>query len=235
MEKTRAGLIAAGTGTRFRKAGFSTPKPMIKVAGIPLMGWVMRQFQAAGLCELTAIFNTDNCNACCGFLRTHFPGIVTDTVCLDTASSFESFYNVLSRSGGSRMLITTTDSIYAPGILSGLLEFANTMPTDHMVLGVTRFIDDEKPLYATMNGSRITGLGETRTDIVTSGVYLMPQNICRHGDGRQFPALRKFLAFLIENGVVCHGFDMNKSLDVDRPEDIKEAEEFIAAFGSRLD
>ena len=232
MKGIRAGLIAAGTGTRFREAGFGKPKPMIEVAGSPLIGWAMLQFQYAGLDSITAIFNTSNCRACSDFLDSTFPEIKADIQCLDTASSFESFLNVLSRAGGDHLLITTTDSIYRPGTLAGLLEFANTVPEDTMILGVTTFIDDEKPLYAAMDDTgRITDLGQNPAPHVTSGVYLMPPSTFRMGQGRKFPALRKFLAFLLRNGVECRGFDMGKSVDVDRPEDIKEAEKFISTFG----
>ncbi len=231
MNRVRAGLIAAGTGSRFRDAGFRQPKPMINVAGKPLMGWALSQFQAAGLNSLIAIFNTKNCEACSSYLSASFPQIEADIRCLDTASSFESFLNVLSRAEGARLLITTTDSIYAPGTLARLLKFADSLNEDEMILGVTDFIDDEKPLYAIMDDTGcITRVGEEPAHYVTSGVYLMPPAAYQAGKTENFPALRKFLAFLLENGVKCRGFDMGKSVDVDRPEDMGEAERFISTF-----
>ncbi len=231
MNSLRAGLIAAGTGSRFRAAGYREPKPMIRVAGKPLIGWAVSQFKAAGLNSLVSIFNTGNCAACSDYLSASFPDIEADIACLDTASSFESFLNVLSRADGDHLLITTTDSIYRPGTLARLLEFAETLQNDEMILGVTDFIDDEKPLYAAMDDAgRIYSVGEKPTPCVTSGVYLMPPAAYRMGRTEKFPALRKFLAFLLQNGVECRGFDMGKSVDVDRPEDIAEAERFISTF-----
>jgi len=129
------------------------------------------------------------------------------------------------------MLITTTDSIYIPGTLTDLLAYSANLSQGEMILGVTSFIDDEKPLYAALDQEGyITALGEKQTSYVTTGVYLMPPGAFSMGKGRTFPALRKFLGFLLENGVKCRGFNMGKSLDVDRPEDIIEAEKFITTF-----
>ncbi len=231
MLDTNAGLIAAGTGSRFRNAGISCPKPLIEISGMPLMGWTLSQFAQAGLEKLKVIFNTSNCKPCMDYIARHFSWFEVDAVCRDTASSFESFMDVLSRSRNRRILITTTDSIYPPGKLKALLEYADTLPQGVMVLGLTGFIDDEKPLYATADQSgRVTALGNEPAQLVTNGVYLMPAGACEAGKGKTFPALRKFLAFLVENGLECHGFDMGKSVDVDRPEDMVQAERFAGNF-----
>ncbi len=227
--KIRAGLIAAGTGSRFRKAGIDTPKPMVEVGGRPLLGWALSQFRQAGIDRLTIIFNTANCSQCSRYMAASFPDMQADIECMDTESSFASFLNVLHRGAGHHMLITTTDSIYRPGALSDLLSFASTLPEQTMILGISAFIDDEKPLYAAVDqAGRITALHDTPERFVTTGVYLIPPEAYELGRGRNFPALRKFLGFLIENGVECRGFDMGKSVDVDRPGDIAEAERLIA-------
>ncbi len=228
QNRVQAGLIAAGTGSRFRKAGFSIPKPMIEVGGKPLMGWALSQFRQAGMDRLAAIFNSTNCLVCSDYIKEEFPEFEADIRCADTDSSAASFMDVLSRATSDYVLITTTDSIYAPGALLSLLEFADKIEENAIVLGVTEFVDDEKPLYANI-GERheITTLGEEPSRFVTNGVYLMPSDTYKMGKGLSFPALRKFLAYLIESGVSCYGFDMAKSVDVDRPEDIAVAEEFL--------
>ncbi len=225
----RAGLIAAGTGSRFKKAGFSQPKPMIKVGGRPLIGWALSQFRLAGLSKLSVIFNSVNCTPCSSYLSSEFPDFETDIKCKDTRTSAESFMDVLSRAEGDPILITTTDSIFRPGALAGLIDFASNLQDECMVLGVTSFIDDEKPLYVSMDDNgKIISLGGSSGSLVTNGVYLMPANALKMGHGHSFPALRNFLAFLLENGLKCRGFNMGPSIDVDRPEDIKEAERFIS-------
>src|SRR5207245_2545304 len=41
------GIIAAGDGSRLRAAGFAMPKPLVPVAGVPLIEWVIGNFVAA--------------------------------------------------------------------------------------------------------------------------------------------------------------------------------------------
>ncbi len=229
LSAVSGGLIAAGTGSRFRQAGFETVKPMIEVGGRPLLGWSLLQFAAAGIRDISVIFNTTSGPPCKRYLARRFPGVYFSVTCRDTASSFESFLAVLSAGRRDRMLITTVDAIYLPGKMADLLAFADGLPDEAIVLGVTDYIDDEKPLYANLApDGRITALGGPAGPLVTSGVYLMPCGASRLGRGRAFPALRDFLGFLIECGQPAYGFDMGTAIDVDRPRDLASAEEFIA-------
>ena len=43
------GIIAAGEGSRLRQAGWIVPKPMVPVAGVPLIESAIRNFVAAGI------------------------------------------------------------------------------------------------------------------------------------------------------------------------------------------
>ena len=53
------GIIAAGEGRRLREAGFTVPKPLVPVAGVPLIDGVVRNFLATGISTLTVIVNED--------------------------------------------------------------------------------------------------------------------------------------------------------------------------------
>ncbi len=229
LSTVSGGLIAAGTGSRFQQAGIETVKPMIAVAGRPLLGWSLLQFQAAGIHDIRIIFNTTSGPPCRRYLAERFGRMRFSVTCRDTASSFESFLAVLSSGRRQRMLITTVDAIYLPGKIADLLAYADGLPDDAMVLGVTDYIDDEKPLYAVLDPNRrILHLGGPAGPLVTSGVYLLPCSAARLGSGRSFPALRAFLGFLIDRGLPAYGFDMGTSIDVDRPRDLASAEDFIA-------
>src|SRR3970040_1424979 len=51
------GILAAGAGRRLRDAGWTVPKPMVPVAGAPLIEGVIRNFTAAGIRSLAIILN----------------------------------------------------------------------------------------------------------------------------------------------------------------------------------
>ena len=53
------GIIAAGEGSRLRAGGFAMPKPLVPVAGVPLIETTIRNFEAAGVVSLVIIVNDD--------------------------------------------------------------------------------------------------------------------------------------------------------------------------------
>ena len=229
MIPVKGGIIAAGHGTRFKDKGVDTHKALLHVAGKPLLGWAVSQFLDAGISDVTIIFNEDNAEPCIRFLQENYPLFKIDTIVKTTASSFESFCRVTRKIGVGPCIVTTIDSIYQPGKFRDFLLRSQNRPPGTMTLGVTSFIDDEKPLYATMDSDNaITALGEGKSPFVTNGVYWMPTIAPQKLD--KFSALRHFLKSLVEEGTPAYGFDMGKSIDIDHPKDIETAESFISGF-----
>jgi len=228
MGAIAGGIIAAGLSERFRQKGIDTPKALLPVRGRPLIEHALTEFVRAGIEDITLIFNEQSGPVVAPFIRRRFPALKLDILMKNTASSFESFLEVTGRLAPGPALITTVDSIYAPGRLGELLRARENYPAGALILGVTRFIDDEKPLYADLDGaSRVLSLGPGKTGYATSGVYLIPR---KPEDAAGFKALRYYLMDQVARGAPTYGFDMGKSVDVDHPADIATAEAFLATF-----
>ena len=232
------GIIAAGHGSRFKKSGFPQTKPLIKVGGRELLGRTVSQFQEAGIERIRIIFRSGNCSACSHYLIENFPQMRFDIICRDTETSAESFLSLLEDAKDheeEQLLITTVDSIFSPGAFKKFINKAKEMDPGQVILGVTRFVDDEKPLYVTIDqedGETITKIGGQSGDAVTCGVYLMPTRARLEAKNNKFSALRALLGHLFEAGIPFKAIDMGTVIDVDRPEDITTAEAFLAKSAS---
>jgi NDP-sugar pyrophosphorylase family protein len=226
-EGVRGGIMAAGHGQRFRKAGFSLPKPMIEVGGIPLVGRSVASFRDAGITSITAVFNSSNVRQCSDYLLSGFPDMEFDIICRDTVTSAETFLTLAASVPDSRLVITTVDSIFAEDTFGSLVAFSSAMPPGAVCLGMSSYIDDERPLYISVDGTgRVTALGE-KSDMVTCGVYALDSSVVRGYNHRDFMALRKLLGRFLEDGLLVTGLDMGRVIDVDRPEDLEEAGKIV--------
>ena len=240
MTALHAGLIAAGLGSRFVARGVVTPKPLVPVAGRPLIEWTVGQLAGAGCARITAIFNEAGADACTAAINSAFPGTGLEVIRKSTASSFESFVEVVSRAGDAAMLVSTVDAVMVPGALRRFVAALASLPEDALVLGVTAHVDDEKPLYVEVGpGGRITALGAGPAAHVTCGVYRVPPGLLVSNGERSprpaYPALRALLGDLIARGVPAFAVDCGPTIDVDRPEDVAAAERLLAAEPAQVE
>ena len=215
-------VIAAGEGSRLKALGL--PKPLVPVAGEPLVAHVLSNFAAAGIGRVTVIFNAEE-EDCAAFVRARFPGLVTDVIVKTTASSLESFREVLAASPPGRLLVSTVDA-YLP--LEDFLAFvraAERLPGETTVLAVTPFTADEKPLWVRAGGTgRVTEIGGPSGDAVTAGLYVVPERVREIVPPASLGRLREFLAWLCEAGEPIAAVPVAKVVDVDRPDDVALAE-----------
>jgi len=167
------GIIAAGEGSRLRRAGFPVPKPMVCVAGVPLLESVIRNFIAAGISRISIIVN--ECERdCVEWASARFPDLTFDWTVKTTASSLESFAVVAGGPAAGRMLISTVDAWCRPQDFAGFVEAARRRPEEATVLGLTPLVADEKPLGVSVDTrGRITALGVPTPVLVTAGMYLV--------------------------------------------------------------
>ncbi len=225
----RAAIIAAGEGSRL--SGVGPVKPMIPVAGKPLIHWVVDALKQSG-CETISVLTNSRGNSVRDYLPAGFPGASFDFVTADTASSYESFRLMCLRLSQFKapFAVSTADALIPPSDVRRFLDECRSSKCD-AGLALTKHVDDEKPLWADVDEvGLISALGENaRTRrFVTSGLYCMTPAACE-----KLPAadahskLRDFLGSLVASGARVAGPVLSKTLDVDRPEDLKAAEAFL--------
>ena len=104
-------------------------------------------------------------------------------------------------------------------------EAARRRPADATVLAVTPLVADESPLWAMLDDDgRIRSLGGASGDVVTAGIYLVPERVRALTPPPGLERLREFLAWLVRRGEMVYGETIDRVVDVDRLADVTLAE-----------
>jgi NDP-sugar pyrophosphorylase family protein len=220
----RGGIIAAGAGSRLRADGWRVPKPLVEVAGLPLIGAVLRNFLAAGITEITIIVNEDE-QDCVEWVRGRYPGLDVDFIVKTTASSLESFREVTARGPEGPMLVSTVDAWCAAPDFVRFARQAAARPDEATVLAVTPLVADEKPLWVTLGADgRVQAIGGSAGRLVTAGVYRVSARARRVAAAPPLGRLREYLGWLCRSGEPLYGEIIETVVDVDRGQDVAAAE-----------
>jgi hypothetical protein len=150
-----------------------------------------------------------------------------------TPSSYASFQLVVDRLARAPAVITTIDAIMPVNDFLAFVKSATGLAKDAVVLGLTDYVDDENPLWATLDvaDGHIQQLGGNVGTHVTAGLYWLPaQRPAEPVTG--FARLRDYLGWLVAEHQPVYGIVLPRVFDIDRARDIAAAE--LAGIGHEL-
>ncbi len=228
----KAGIIAAGTGERLARGGISTPKPLICVNGEPLIARAIRAAASVRATSVACIIN-DLTQEVSRYLLSRAWPVRLDIVKKTTPSSMESLFSLAPLLADEPFLLLTVDAVFPFASLRKFLAKVSSFADAQGVLALTRFVDDEKPLRVkTDRCHTVRAIGEAvlTSRFVTAGFYYFEPSIFGLVDparARGLGALRQFLGLLLESGYRLYGVPVSKTIDVDHPEDIEAAEQYL--------
>ena len=225
----QGGIIAAGHGARLRADGYRVSKPMVPVAGRPLIDLTLDRFRVVGIRRLTIIIN-DTSDDCRQWLCDHAADFDLDLIVRTTPSSYASFQVVADRLVGGPAVITTIDAVMPVSDFCTFVRSAAGLARNAVALGLTHHVDDENPLWATLDAAdgRIRQVGGRHGTHVTAGLYWLPAQ--RPAEPAiSFARLRDYLGWLVAQHQPVCGIVLPCVLDIDRARDIAAAE--AAEFG----
>lgn len=228
----QGGVIAAGEGSRLRRDGYHVSKPMVPVAGRPLIDLTLERFRAAGIRRLTIIVN-DTSNDCRKWLCDHGGDFDLDVIVRSTPSSYASFQIVVGRLADAPAVITTIDTVMPVDDFITFVKSATAFANDAIVLGLTDHVDDENPLWVTLDATdgRIRQLGGSTGSHVTAGLYWLPARRPAQS-ATSFARLRDYLGWLVAEQRPVYGIVLPRVFDIDRARDVAAAE--LAGLGREL-
>lgn len=234
-------IIAAGEGSRLAAEGVESPKPLVKIGHERLIDRLIRVFMDNDAEEIVVICNDITTEVSFHLVKLQQDGLEGRPLPLrfivkSTPSSMHSFFEISRMLGDGPFCLTTVDTIFREEefarYIAAFSEAVTSGKCDGM-MGVTDYIDDEKPLYVDTDDSLgITGFLD-RSDTcryISGGIYGLTspaiETLCgcmERGESR----MRNFQRALIADGRRLKAWPFSKVLDIDHATDIKKAEDFI--------
>lgn len=221
----RFGIISAGEGSRLASEGFSQPKPLVPICGVPMVERLICIMQSCGADNIAVIVNGENPDTV-SLLKS----MPVDLVVKKTPTPMHSLMELAPYLEGDRFCVTTVDTVFSADRFRAMMEeFSNT--SFDGLMGVTSLIDDEKPLYVDVGGDMmIKGFHDSQDGcrFVSAGIYALKasaldvlKECVESGQTR----MRYFQRRLLEAGMNLKAFDMGQVVDVDHVSDVLRAQE----------
>ena len=221
----RFGIISAGEGSRLASEGFSQPKPLVPICGVPMIERLARIMTDCGAERVAVIVNGENPETV-SLLRS----LPVDLVVKKTPTPMHSLMELAPYLDGDRFCVTTVDTVFSQGRFRAMMEEFSKTSFDGL-MGVTSLIDDEKPLYVDVDSDMmIRGFHDSQDGcrFVSAGIYALKasaldvlKECVESGQTR----MRYFQRRLLESGMNLKAFDMGQVVDVDHVSDVLRAQE----------
>lgn len=228
-------IIAAGNGERLTREGLGVPKPMAEITpGTTLLRRLLDIFVSCRAERIRIIINahTPALKAYVDSLTPHYP---LETVCRSTSGSLESLME-LQLPADRPWVVTTVDTVFPQSIFSDMVQRFASLKPDAM-MGLTPYVDDEKPLYALVNGERVTGYFDYRPEapdgyrtMVSGGIYgLGPEALGVLAECRRLglTRMRQYQKLLVDRGLDVRYRAFPCIVDVDHLSDLNQARKLI--------
>lgn len=231
------GIIAAGDGNRIRQEGSPLPKPLVEIQGMPMIGRLINIMESCGANSISIIVNSGMPEVM-NYLVSLKENLKCELKLLDkkTPSSMHTFYELLKLMNPTdKFVVTTVDTIFRKEDFMKYVECLKYSSVEYDgVMGVTEFIDDEKPLYVDVDSQmNIFGYKDDFFEgvkYVSAGIYGLRQSalpILSQCVEQGMSRMRNFQRSLISSGLKLKAYNLGKVIDVDHLPDIEKANAFL--------
>lgn len=233
----RAGVLAAGLGERLRADGVEQPKSLVLVGGRPLLAHALAAVRDAGAEDAVVVVNDADADAVEEALALVGPPLPVRLVRRTTASSLETFSVVAPHLlDAPRALVAMVDGVFPPGAARGFGRALRDLAAGEGLIGVSDRRDDDRPLRVAFADDtrriQAIGPGAEASPWATAGLYCLPERAFASAEralAEGLGALRHHLSGLVTAGVPLRAHPLGEVVDVDRADDLGEAERLLGA------
>ncbi|MCM1348959.1 MAG: NTP transferase domain-containing protein [Firmicutes bacterium] len=229
-------IIAAGEGSRLVQEGVALPKPLVNLGGEPMIKRLIDIMLRCNAESISIIVNNEM-PAVRRFISELTLPVPLNLVVKSTPSSMHSFYEVSRGFGSGKFVLTTVDTVFREPDFRRYVQAFEADDTADGYMGVTSFIDDEKPLYvavdsdATMNITAFLDSPVPGVKYVSAGIYGLTHpalEVLAHCMDTGVSRMRNYQRALVAAGLHLKAYPLSKVIDVDHASDIATAEALIS-------
>lgn len=229
-------ILAGGLGSRFVKEGYDCPKPLVPIFGEPMIGRLVRLLMRHGA-ETIYVGANARMQPLLDYLdelRAEGLPVVTRPIITDN-----SFCTLKCAAEGidGHFIAMTCDAIFPESEFAEYVKVASKAPKDEAIMGLTRFVEDESPLYAKLSPEgevvdyKYGGTPFEGDIIVSAGLYAISGEIMKTVERldlhpESLSDFQRLLATATPVKVVP--FEFSIAFDVDNSRDQHHAEEFLS-------
>lgn len=226
-------IIAAGDGSRLTNEGIELPKPLVKINGETLIDRLIRIFNENHAESISIIINSTKPQLVEYMAQLSQKEKNIKLISASTPSSVHSFYKLREHISG-RFCLTTVDTVFDEKEFAEYIGTFEQNKTYDGMMGVTAYIDDEKPLYVkTAENGKIEGFYDKYEDgikYISAGIYALNpialevlDRFMQSGQSR----MRNYQRALVAEGLNLYAYPFGKVIDIDHKTDIEKAEKIV--------
>lgn len=229
-------ILAGGMGSRFSKEGVATPKPMVEIMGEPMIGRLIRILSKCGAEAINVAANPrmEGFIPYLESLQQQYPYLSIRPIITDNS------YNSLKAGTDGlegKFVAMTVDAIFPIEEFKSYVDQVAAMHDDEVLMGLTRYVDDESPLYARVNEQgevidyRYGGSPFDEGTIVSAGLYGLSSDAMKAvvETGYYPESLSDFQRTLaVKTAMKVRPYEFSCAFDVDNLHDLSEANRFLA-------
>ena len=228
----RFGIISAGEGSRLASEGSGQPKPLVPIGGLPMIERLSRIFMDCGAERIAVIVNGKSRDTV-NLLERLSREMPMDLVVKSTPTPMHSLMELAPYLGSGKFCVTTVDTVFSEDAFRSMIEEFTRTPYDGL-MGVTALVDDEKPLYVSVDENMMIDAfldEKSSCRYVSAGIYALKASALEVLKGcvdSGQTRMRYFQRRLLESGFRLKAFDMGQVVDVDHLSDIEKAQKIAA-------
>lgn len=226
-------VIAAGQGSRLVAEGVGVSKPLLCINGERMIERLFRIFLNNDAESISVIINEEMLDVRQYLQSLELP-VPLNIVIKSTPDSLHSFYELSPYLQEGKFCLTTVDTIFREEEFSRYIHAFGDDKQSDALMGVTDYIDDEKPLYVqTDERLRITNFldfPEPNVRYVSGGIYGMSKpvlDLFHQAMNEGLSRMRNFQRMMVQADLNVRAFPFTKIVDVDHETDIRTATEFL--------